>query len=87
MNLTFEQATCLFRHQIRKFSPVSHQSLNQKAAGRGENGDFRVPEHNVLEQYVSTGTQKIAICRPAWRLLEQALNIRNFLEISFPAVR
>jgi len=24
------------------------QCLDQKAAGRGENGDFRVPERNVL---------------------------------------
>jgi len=51
MNSTFEQDKRLFRRQIRELPLVSHQSLNQKAAGRGKNGDFRVPERNVLNVY------------------------------------
>ena len=39
-------------------------SLNPKAAGHGENGDFRVPEQG-----------KKAICRLAWQLSAHGLNI------------
>ncbi len=49
------------------------QSLNPKAAGRGENGDFRVPERSVLNVHRALGTQKKRHLQTGMATLEQAL--------------
>ncbi|KAB2718710.1 hypothetical protein F9K75_09385 [Brucella intermedia] len=38
------------KQTFRKNIEPRAESLNQKASGRGENGDFRVPERSVLKE-------------------------------------